>query len=288
MTRTSHIVKELGRNLRRNPGTALGSLLSLTLLFLLFDIFWVAAGTSDAFYRDLLSDLTMDVYVEESHPDSLLGLLSNSIKGVQGVRDVEYLSKDEAREELARLVGTDLLVGYDSLNPLPRSFVLDFEPDYLNLADIAGIGKEIADFPGTAEVAYSRVWLQKAEETKAVILQLGLGLGILILLTALISSSNNIRLMTRARAAGFRQMLLLGASRMFIGLPLIIEGFLLGAVSSALGWWVVYYGHARVSFAQIEIILPLPTEMVLFCLAAAALGAFSGYVGVRGALKGWR
>jgi cell division protein FtsX len=199
-----------------------------------------------------------------------------------------YLSKEQARDELARLVGTDLLVGYDSLNPLPRSFVLNFEPTYLNLADIAGVENEIADFPGTAEVAYSRVWLQKAEETKAVILQLGLGLGVLILLTALISSANNIRLMTRARATGFRQMLLLGASRTFIGLPLIIEGFLLGAVSASLGWWVVYYGHSRVSFAQIEIILPQPEEMALFCLAAAVLGALSGYVGVRGALKGWR
>jgi len=44
MSRIAHILKELSRNLYRNPGTALGSFLSLTLLFLLFDLYWIAAG----------------------------------------------------------------------------------------------------------------------------------------------------------------------------------------------------------------------------------------------------
>jgi len=48
MSRLGHIVSEQGRNLSRHLATSLGSLLSLTLLFLLFDLFWIAAATSDS------------------------------------------------------------------------------------------------------------------------------------------------------------------------------------------------------------------------------------------------
>ena len=72
MIRIMHILRELGKNIYRNPGTAFSALLSTTLLFLLFDFFWIAAGTSERFYQDLLSDLNMEVFISEDVPDSSL------------------------------------------------------------------------------------------------------------------------------------------------------------------------------------------------------------------------
>ena len=66
MTRLSHVLSELGRNLFRHPGTAVASVLSLMLLFLLFDFFWIATMTSDRCYRDLLSELRMELFLPEA------------------------------------------------------------------------------------------------------------------------------------------------------------------------------------------------------------------------------
>ena len=145
--------------------------------------------------------------------------------------------------------------------------------------------KEIGAITGVGEIRYSRAWLQKAENTKSVLLEIGLVLGALILAAALVSSTNNIRLMTRARAVGFHQMLLLGAGRWFISLPFIIEGFLISGVSAVLGWLIVSYGRTKITFSRIEVVFPTGEEIAIFCAVTALLGAISGYFGLRKLLR---
>ena len=285
MTKVLYILRELLRNLYRNPGTALGSLLSLTLLFLLFDLFWIAAGTSQKFYANLVSDIQMDVFLSEDLPDSSVAGLSSEIGQVAGVNSVTFMSKEMARQELASEVGMDLLVGYDSLNPLPRSFVLTFAPAHLNLTSMSEIEDKLAVLPGVTDVNYSRNWLEKVERTKQVILRLGLILGAIIFLTAFISSTNNIRLMTRARAVGFRQMLLLGAGRMFIAVPFLIEGFVMAGLAAALGWLIVFYGQQEITLTHLEIVIPSSKDIVTFCVGCGVIGLISGYLGIRKQLK---
>ncbi|MDD5427327.1 MAG: permease-like cell division protein FtsX [candidate division Zixibacteria bacterium] len=285
MTRIIFILRELARSLYRHPGTVVTSLLSTSLLILLFNLFWVVVGTSERFYKNLLSEMTMDVFLSEELPDSNLPALTGEIKAIRGVLSVLYISKDMARQDLASQVGTDLLVGYDSLNPLPRSYSLSFESEVLNLSEIAEIAGKIQTLPGVMEVSYSRAWLEKVENTKSIILEIGLVFGLIIFSSALISSANNIRLMTRTRVIGFQQMLLLGAGRMFISLPFFIEGFLIGGLSAVLSWLIIFYGYHRISFTQIEIVIPDMNQVYLFCLATALLGGISGYLGVRKLLK---
>jgi len=285
MTRIKHILKELVRNIGRNLSTALGSVLSLILLFLLFDLFWVASATSDKFYQDLLSEIRLEVFLPEEFPDSSTASLLRSVTSHDEVISVDLISREEARVELARLLEMDLLIGYDSTNPLPRSLLLQIEPEYMNIRDMAALERELAILTGSTEIHYSRRWLEKAEKTKSLILKLGLVIGGLILLTTLINSANSIRLMARARAVGFRQMLLLGAGKLFIGLPFIIEGFLLTGLSAAAGWGVILYVRNRIEFSKLSIVYPSAEEIAIFCLIAACLGGLSGYVGIRRLLK---
>ncbi|MDH4157902.1 MAG: permease-like cell division protein FtsX [candidate division Zixibacteria bacterium] len=285
MTRIAHLLRELGRSLYRNFGTALSSFLSLALLLLLFDVYWAAAKTSDRFYAELLSGMRMEAFVDEAVPDSTIPLMKNDIDLIDGVLFSGYVSKESAREELSRLVGSDLLVGYDSLNPLPRSFVLSFSSDYLTSAKLAEVEKKLAAMPGIANVYYSSRWLNKAETTRAIVLNIGLVLGALILLSALISSTNNIRLMTRTRAVGFLQMRLSGAGRLFLALPFLLEGLLISGLSAVAGWLLLFYMRGKIAFTQFEVVFPMTDEIVIFCAAAAGLGVISGYLGIRKLLR---
>ena len=93
MSRIAHILKELSRNLYRNPGTALGSFLSLTLLFLLFDLYWIAAGSSERFYTRLLSELKMEVFISEETADSTLPATNVSLLIVtRGLEDASVIT----------------------------------------------------------------------------------------------------------------------------------------------------------------------------------------------------
>lgn len=285
MIRILHQLKELARNLYRNSGTALASLLSLTLLFLLFDIYWIGASTSNKFYSNLISEIRMEAFISESVPDSAIAKLSNNAQIIEGVMAVDFISKDLARLELSRLVGSDLLVGYDSLNPLPRSFVLSFLEDALVTKELTRIEQQLIGLGGIDEVYYSQRWLTKAETAREMIRIAGLALGALILLTALISSTNNIRLMTRTRTDGFRQMRLLGVSKLFLALPFLLEGMIISGLAAVLGWGVIFYIRQRITLAKIEIIYPDQDQIFIFCAITALLGMISGYVGIRKMLR---
>jgi len=285
MIQLAYIFKELGRNFTRHPLTALVSLLSLTLLFLLFNLFWIAAGTSEQIYHDLLSELRMEAFVSEEYPDSVMVTTTQNIGALDGVAAVDYIDKSAARERLANRLGVDLLVGYDTLNPLPRSYVITLEESALSASDMQRIEMQLSEWPGGMQVEYSRRYIEKAESTRQLMLQVGLVLGGLILLAALANSANNIRLMTKARTVGFRQMMLLGAGKSFVGLPFVMEGFLIAGLSAFCSWVIVLYGVSRVQFTQFDLILPNRDQMWLFVLAAAVVGCISGYLGIRQALK---
>ncbi|MEA1981134.1 MAG: permease-like cell division protein FtsX [candidate division Zixibacteria bacterium] len=248
---------------------------------MLFDLFWVAVETSEGFYENLLSDMRMEIYVREDMPDSLIDIIEFNLNQIDGVSAIKYVSKEDARNELISMVGIDLLAGYETTNPLPRSFVLTIVPDKLTSKDLNDIEAHIVSIDGVEQVYYSQHWLGKVESARKIIFQIGMILGGLIFLTALISSANNLRFMTRFRAVGFYQMRLLGAGKLFMGFPFIIEGMFLGITSSVVGWGILYYGSQKIEFNQFELIFPSLDNIILFCVGAGLLGIISGYLGLR-------
>ncbi|HOP07578.1 MAG TPA: permease-like cell division protein FtsX [candidate division Zixibacteria bacterium] len=280
-----YILRELGRNMGRHWSIVFGSFLSMMLLFVLFDFFWIAAGTSQKFYDRLIADLKMEVVLTEEPADSLIAPLMDRVRELPGVISVRFVSKENAREELSYLVGTDLLAGYDSINPLPRSLVLGFDPNYLHSRHLELVENELHAMEGVDQTFYSRRWLAKVEQTTGLIQDIGSLLGILILLAALISSANNIRLMTQTRAVGFAQMRLLGAGKLFLAMPFILEGLLVAGLAAALGWCLIDYGLSRVTFTQFEIVMPDLSQIAWFVFSCTLLGLVSGYVGIRKMLR---
>jgi len=285
MTRLAHILAETLRNLRRHPLTALSSLLSLLLIFLLFDLFWVGAATARQFYDNLLRDLRMEVFVREDIPESGIPALRSNLLKIPGVAAADYVSKDQARRELMELVGTDLLVGYDTTNPLPRSFVLAISVDHLSVDRMQDVETAALKVQGVSQVYYSQSWLNKAESTNSMIQRVGTALGLLILAAALMASLNNIRLMTRARAVGFRQMFMLGAGRLFVAMPFILEGILISTTTAAGGWLLLVWAHQKVELTQMQLVMPETHLIIYYCLCAALLGLVSGYLGIRRQLR---
>lgn len=285
MSRINHVFKELTRNVWRNLLTTFSTFMVMTLLFLLFDLFWIAAGTSDRVYKDFLSDLQMEVFIAEEAADSTISALQTGILSIPGVNEVEYISREIARQQLAMMVGVDLLVGYDTANPLPRSLILSFDDNYLNTEQLNEIESQIAGINNVAQIYYSKNWLGKVEKTRTIITRVGLILGSLILLTVLFSSTSSMSLTTRARASGFEQMRLLGAGKMFLAFPFLIEGIIIGCFSAAAGWGIILYLKGRIDFSQVEIIFPSYLDITYFCLLAGLLGLISGYLGIRKMLK---
>lgn len=285
MTKFLYILKELFRNIFRNLATTLTALFSMMLLLLLLDLFWIGLGTTDKFYGELLTELNMELYISEAASDSTVTEIKDMLSANTAISSITYISKDLARSQLSDLIGVDLLVGYDSLNPLPRSFVLSFNDQHLNMEYLNSFEQELLANKNITEVFFNKNWLVKAESTRLIILNLGLVLGIVVLLTVLFNFANNMRLTARTRATGLNQMRLLGAGKFMLALPYLLEGIIIGALSAGLGWFIIYYWKDKINFTMFEIVYPEINHILIFCGVSALLGFLSGYMGIRKLLK---
>jgi cell division transport system permease protein len=281
MTRPGFILSELWRNFARTPLAVVGSILAVALLLLLFDLFWIGALSSKQFLGKMVTNVSMEAFVSEEVPDSAIGTLNDQIVNIPGLATFTYISRDSARAELARLVGTDLLVGYDQSNPLPRSFVLTIIDSLVTSDRLHEIDSILVASGKISDIYYNSDRIVRSEQVRVIIKRVGVVLGGLIFLSALLNLTNSIRLSTRTRAIGLRQMRLLGAGKIFLATPFLLEGFLLGGISSALGWGAVFYWKDQLPLGDISLLLPSIQQIVLYCVAVACLGLISGYLGVR-------
>jgi cell division protein FtsX len=186
---------------------------------------------------------------------------------------------------LVRLTGVDLLSDTTLANPLPRSFVLSFRTDSISTSAFEEIEKQLRTFPAIQQVNYSRDWLVNAESTRSQVHRIGVVIGALIAVAALLNLANNIRLMSRTSAVGIRQARLMGAGKLFLSSPYIFEGFLIGGVAAVTGWIALFYFQQSVRIAELQPTFPVVKDIIWFCLLSAVIGGISGLLGVRSLLK---
>ncbi|MEA3297305.1 MAG: hypothetical protein U9R56_05525, partial [candidate division Zixibacteria bacterium] len=90
---------------------------------------------------------------------------------------------------------------------------------------------------------------------------------------------------TRIRSTGLQRMRILGAGRLFLALPFLLEGLLIGGFSAASGWLLILYAREKVAFTRFEVIIPSLEDIAVYCAAAALLGLISAYLGIRKMLR---
>lgn len=280
-----YLVGEIWKGFVRSPITTCGLVVSLTLLLLLLELFWVVAIGSDSTYRELLSSVEIELFVSDSLADSSVVRIEDSLQAIPQIVSRVYVSREQARSQLTQIAGRDLLADYDSLNPLPRSFLVTCDPEVYLSGQFPSLLKRIEQFNQGGEIVYSKQWLSDAQETRLEIRRVGIGLGLICLAAAVFNLISGIRLLARTRAAGTAQLLLLGASRLFVAMPFMVEGAIAASVAALLSWLAVWYSIDRVHIPGLDPIIPPITEIALFCLAVALLGAMSGYIGVRRTLS---
>ncbi len=274
-------MQEFGRNLRRSPLAHLGSLFISTLLFVLFNMVWIGSHAIENFYDDLFSELTMEVFFDDAISDADFTAHAQEIQSLEGIAKVVALDKDKARARLMTKLGSDFLAG-DTVNPLPRSIQVHFERGSPSQEYFTSLNQRFEKWPGVLQVSYNRQWLKAATENRqrtSYILRfvmLGIFAGVSLNAALLVG------LVVRAKTGHFKQMRLLGAGSWFLGMPFVVEGVTLTALSAALSWGAIIFAQSKWHLAHVESALPTYEEMGLMILVATAVGFFGALFAVSG------
>tara|TARA_R110002096_G_scaffold406782_3_gene605142 strand:- start:4643 stop:5524 length:882 start_codon:yes stop_codon:yes gene_type:complete len=240
-----YIVKEGIAGIRRAKLAATTSIFSLFVAILLLGIL------TRVFYNVYtqamsLKEVEIEVFIfdmDERSTDEV----RNQIVKEDLVEGISYISKDSASTVAAKDLGAgveDLI----ELNFFPASFKVQVNTD--SGADLVeSLASRFQNIRGVDEVKYNAALLRVLESNLSIFSLMGVGIGVLILLAAVILVYNTIRLTIYAKKDLIRAMKLVGATNKFIRSPFIVEGVIQGVIAGSLAVLCV--------FAVFEFFIPM-------------------------------
>lgn len=223
-----YIVKEGVTGIKRAKLAATTSIFSLFIAVLLlgvltrigFNVYSQAMSIKD------LVEVEVFIFdVDERTTDQIRQQLEDE----ELIEDITYISKDSASAVMRKEFGAGV-EELAELNFLPASYRLGVNTD-AGADQIENMVSRLQNIRGVDEVAYNAALLRVMESNLNTFTMIGGGIGILILLAALILVYNTIRLTIYAKRDLIRAMKLVGATNQFIRSPFIVEGILQGLLA---------------------------------------------------------
>jgi cell division transport system permease protein len=283
--RFAFFVREALRGLRRSSAPALAALLTVLLTALVLGVFIPIVQATTGTANEVRGRVVLDVYVKGDASPADRSEVQRTLEGTANVKSVQFISKNEALEELGRKIETDEAIELLGTNPLPDLFrVTPDDPERLDVIEqsimpggrpaVAGID-DVKNREGETDKILSATGLVKA---------LAAGLAALLVFASIALVANTIRLSIFARRREVEVMKLVGATNWFIRWPFVIEGMIVGFLGGLLA--VLLLAIAKQTFidplsddfallaAPETIDFPLLVGLLMVaCVAVSAVGS---------------
>ncbi len=270
---------------------SLASVFSITAMLLILGLFFVLIVNINMAAEAAKQEFdTVQVYLLESTTPEQAETMITEVKGLRGVADVSYLSKDDAIQNWKADWGENAYL-LDSLasNPLPNSIMVKVES--LETSDT--VVKALKAFEGVEDIKYYKETVDKLVKITDSIQIAALIIMIFLVVVSVVVVSNTIKLTVLARSREIHIMKYVGATNWFIRGPFLIEGIVIGLISAGISVGIValVYGKVVELIGQ-DLFLILSTPMVsagflttnlvfIFLAIGVSIGACGSIISMR-------
>ncbi len=209
-------------------------------LFVLGAFLTLAAALSGLVAR-WTETVQVTVYLEERVEPRVRESLENRLREDPAVASLQYVSRELALERF-RAMFRDLSSLPEDLgeNPFPASLEVNLRPERQSPDEVERLAKAFGDVPGVREIQYDLLWIERLSTGIRLVRAVGAFLGGVLVLAAIFTISNVIRLTIYAREDELDIMRLVGATRAYVKGPFVTEGVIQGGlgglVASLLLW----------------------------------------------------
>lgn len=181
------------------------------------------------------------VSIEEFTNDDARIELKNKIKDINGVKGVEFKTKEASFNDLKRSFGEEAYLLEGVQNPLEDSFLVTID----NPENIKQISREISKLEGVTEITYFQDIIQNFLSISSTVKKFGSILIGGLLLICLVIISNTIKSRVYSKKEEIQIIKYVGGSNLFVVSPFIVEGFFIGLIGAtlAIGICLVTYGY---------------------------------------------
>jgi len=263
------------------------ALMTMTFTLILVGVLAVAAVNLAALVDAMRGRIEFEAFVDNGLDKAAVAELRQKLLHVRGVAEAQFISAAEAAEifkrEFARASGKDgqsFLEALDA-NPLPASFRISLQKPYQNSASAQRVADDIEKLHGVDEVVYRRDLALALDRYARWTLIVGSALGLLFCVGAFFLVINDVRLVIHAKRRLIEIMQLVGATRAFVRRPLLMQGFLQGAIGGLIAAAGLFLLHRLLLF-ELGATLQLPGFLFVGLLVLGILlGIAASYLGAR-------
>jgi cell division transport system permease protein len=278
------LIEEGIRGLTRNLAMSLASITSIFASLLLLAAFVLIAVNGRRVVAGVESRKDMTVFLEDRLPPETVLEVGNRLRAVPGVREVTFVSKDQAwRDFQLEMEGTGFTERVYG-NPLPSSYRVSFRSDSRSAERITAVAAELEEWEEVEEVSYGGNWVKALDRALAALTTVSVAIGILVCLSVIAVVANTIRLTVLARREMIVILRMIGATERFIQAPFLVEGVLATLVAAGFALLVLFLVVAYVARSFGIQYLSL-SEVSLFLLGSVALGWTGSFLALRRVLS---
>ncbi|MGE6487651.1 permease-like cell division protein FtsX [Paenisporosarcina sp. NPDC076898] len=283
--------RESFKSLGRNSWMTFASASAVTVTLLLVGVFVMIMMNLNKVADDLEKDVEIKVLLELTADDAAAAQLEKDIKELDGVATVDYSTKEAELEDLIKDFGATMGLS-DQNNPLRAAYYVKAEDPQ----ETEKIAQRIDRLKNTYSVEYGEGKIEKLFSFLNVARNIGLGLILALLFTAMFLISNTIRITIVARRREIEIMKLVGATNWFVRIPFVLEGMwigILGAIVPITLVTLLYYNlfHAVQPYLKGELFNLLPLTPFLYqvngliLLMGIFIGVWGSFMSVRKFLR---
>lgn len=232
ITRVSYLWREMVLGLRRGGSMNWAAICTTAVLLFLFGTSLQVSWQLENLANQFGSQLRISVYLD---PGASVESLAPVAARFPQVTDVIPVSKEDAWQELVRDLGLADIAGATELlqgNPL----VDELQVKVRSPAAVPIVVERLSQIPGVEEVIYGDRVLDQLKNLNRGIGHASLIVTALLTMSAIAVIATTIRLIVVARTTEIEIMQLVGATKVWIVLPFLLQGVVFGLIGGAIAW----------------------------------------------------
>lgn len=235
------------RDLRRAGRVAVSAILLIGFSLVAVGGFWLLSSNLGRAVTEWRGRVRITLYLKGEPAAASVPALLKRVQDVGDVGSVVYVGKADALQSLRGALGKDAAV-LEQLpsNPLPASIAVTPAAAATTPDGARALIARLAKLPEVEEVVGGVEWVDRLAHWQRLLEMMGLGVGFLLGLAAVLTVTTATTLVLHARRQETEIMRLVGAAELTIRLPLLLQGMLQGLLGALLALLVLTVVHRLV------------------------------------------
>ena len=231
------------------------------------------------------------VFIKEELSQIEAKYIGREIEKMDNVKEVIFVSSEEALATYKKQVGEQL---FEKLGERKKVLPDRFRVQMKDLSKYDETVKEIKAINGVDSISDRRSFAEKLTKVSNLVNIIAVGVVIALIIISLFIIANTIRATMYSRRFEISIMKSVGATDMFVRMPFLVEGMVIGIISAAISIGALALLYNALVSVMLKTNLPLEflsfTDVVLplalaFVVVGVLVGFFGGFISIRKYLK---